>query len=128
MERKPNRKVVDSLLAIPRDEIYLTCIVLGELRYGIDRLPESSRKSQLSRYYQASVLDVFADRILAVDIDVAHRWGRLAADMEAAGATMQANDSWIAAVALTHGLTVVTRNVDDFVNSGVVLLNPWEAA
>lgn len=120
--RNPNTKVVQWFSERPASTLYLSVLTLGELRKGIDALPEGSRKLTLLDWLVAELPMFFAGRILSVDATVADRWGRLVAQ---AGRPLPAIDSLLAATALTHGLSLVTRNLKDFQHPDLLILNPW---
>lgn len=107
-------------------DLYLSVITLGELRYGIDRLPESARKEKLRKWVEDELEERFRDRVLSIGSHVARRWGRLRASLEAEGRPHPVLDLCIAATALEHDLTVVTRNVKDYQLTRVSLTNPWD--
>ena len=104
-------------------ECFLSSVSLGEIWKGLHRLPEGKRKRGLVRW--ADVLENdFADQILGLDTITLKSWGRLYARHEAKGFNMDVMDSLIAATALVHQLTVVTRNTADF-PADVKTFNPW---
>ena len=104
------------------DELYLSVIVLGEIRQGIERLRQRDpRQAAALQNWLDEVIEEFGPRILTVDRAVADVWGHLSA----AGA-FPVVDTLLAATAQTHGLTLVTRNVKDIARSGVRCLNPFE--
>ena len=80
----------------------------------------------LEKWIDEIVLPMFEDRILSLDAEVGDRWGRLHGDGVAKGHTPSVTDSQIAATALAHGMTMVTRNVDDFQFEGLTVINPFE--
>jgi len=120
---RPDATVVDWLRRHER-EIAIDPIILGELRFGIDLLPSSGRRKRLEAWFESGV-----GRITCLDwtAEIGLRWAKLLAEMRSAGTAMPVKDSLIAASALAHGLTVVTRNVTDFRKAKVNVLNPFGA-
>ncbi|MBS0656988.1 MAG: type II toxin-antitoxin system VapC family toxin [Verrucomicrobia bacterium] len=104
-------------------ELAIDAIVLAELRYGILILPASRRRRNLERWFDERVETLVC---LPWDSAVALRWAELLALLERRGEKLPRLDSMIAATALTHGLTVATRNTADFRRSGVPVVNPFE--
>ncbi len=123
--RDPDVHVVRWMSERPSATLYLSVLTLGELRKGIEGLPEGERKRRLLDWLEVDLPAFFAGRILPVDAHVADRWGRLVAQ---AGRPLPAIDSLLAATALTHGLTLVTRNLRDFQYSGLGVVDPWSEA
>ena len=97
-------------------------IVLGELEYGILLLPAGRRRTRLEQWFTAGIQRL---RVLDFDTATAATWARLLARLKKKGRAMPIKDSLIAATALTHGLTVATRNTADFRNAGVTIENPF---
>lgn len=95
---------------------------LGEIRRGIESLPEGDRKSRLADWLEVELPAFFGERVLPVDERVADRWGRLVSQT---GRPVLAIDSLLAATALHHDLTLVTRNVRDFSYPELEIVNPW---
>lgn len=106
--------------------LYLSVLTLGEIRKGIMTLAEGKRRAQLDLWLEIDLRNRFARRILPVDDAVADRWGILTGTMKRQGKPMPAVDAMLAATAIHHKLTVVSRNVADFKNAEVSLFNPWE--
>jgi predicted nucleic acid-binding protein len=103
-------------------DLYLSVMTLGEIRKGIELLRDRNpAQAQVFASWLGELHTRFAERIVPIDATVAEEWGRL-------NATARRNtvDSLIAATARVHGLTVVTRNTEDFKGCGVALLNPWQ--
>lgn len=113
-----------------RDErtLYLSVISLGELRRGFAVLPASKRRTELERWFENDLLPRFHERILPVTRSIAERWGVLDGRCRLRGTPLSVADGMIAATALEHNLTLVTRNSRDFADLGVELLNPWDYA
>jgi len=107
--------------------MFISVLTIGEIAQGIAKLGESARKTALTDWLQQAVLPNYKGRILDVDGAVALRWGALRGDLIRAGRTPPVIDSVLAATALSHGLTLATRNMRDFKDFGVVLSNPWDA-
>ena len=87
---------------------------LGEIRKGLTLLPASARRTQLQEWLEAELPARFEGRVLAIDAKVAERWGEMAALARLQGIALPVIDGLVAATALTHGLTMVTRNIRDF--------------
>ncbi len=108
--------------------LYLSAVTIGEVRKGLSILPDSKRRIRLEDWFENNLVPLFAGRILAVTQNVAERWGVLDGRRQLSGRPLNTADGLIAATALEHGLTLVTRNVKDYDDLGVTILNPWEAA
>lgn len=118
----PDAKVAQWLTA-HEDELFLSVLTLGEIQKGIASLPDSKRRRRLTRWLDAEIRPWFSGRLLPVDETVSLRWGRMLAE---ANQPLPAVDSLIAATALTHGLTLATRNTQDMARTGVSVFNPWD--
>jgi len=108
--------------SVERESLCLSVLVVGEIRAGIERL--RARRPQRAAGFERRLIlmvDLFADRIIGIDRRIAEQWGRLNARERG-----PAVDRLIAATALVHDLTIVTRNVRDFERTGAALLNPFE--
>jgi predicted nucleic acid-binding protein len=95
------------------------------LRKGVERLQDGGKRIRLGQWIDGELKPRFADRVLTVDLDVAEQWGIVCARASERGLALPVIDGLIAATALVHGLTVVTRNVSDIQASGARVLNPW---
>jgi predicted nucleic acid-binding protein len=123
----PEPRVSDWVDAQNNASLYLSVVSVGELRRGFTILPQSKRRTQLEQWFEQYLLPLFNGRILPVTQSVGNRWGILGGECQLRGTPLNTADGMIAATALEHGLTLVTRNVKDFAGLGVVLLNPWDA-
>jgi len=124
--RRPNPRVLKWVDQTDERNLYLSVLTIGEIRKGIEKLPDSERKSALTLWLHDQLLVRFRDRLLPIDARVMLRWGQLTGVLELEGKTMGAIDSLIAATALHGGLSLVTRNEADFQHTGVPIVNPWE--
>ena len=105
------------------DDLFLSVLVVGEVRQGIERLrPRNPRGAQALEQWLEEVRESFGERILPVDEKVAQNWGRFAAR-----GTIPVVDALLAATAEAHGLTLVTRNLQDLARTGVRCLDPFQA-
>jgi toxin FitB len=104
-------------------ELVVDPIVLGEIRYGVLRLPAGKKRARLERWFEEGVRRI---RCLPWDTATGMRWAKLLAQLRKSGRTMPIKDSLIAATALAHHLTIATRNVADFSASGVPFVNPFD--
>ena len=109
------------------DQLYFSVVSLGEILKGVTLLSESKRRRQLQRWLDETLRPWFAGRILPVNQPIAERWGVLAGQCQMKGRPLKVADGLIAATALEHDLTVVTRNAKDFAGLGVTVFNPWDA-
>lgn len=104
--------------------LYFSVLTLGEIRKGIEMLSDGPRRLVLRDWLDIDLPRFFTGRILAIDLAVADRWGRIVA---AAGRSVPAVDSLLAATAATHDLILVTRNIKDFIGFPVTAINPWQS-
>ena len=123
-KKEPNAHVVAWLKGVADGELYLSVLVLGEARYGIElrRRRDPRHAAALERWHD-ELIAMYAGRILDVDLRITEAWGRLRAPRP-----LPATDSLLAATALVHDLTLVSRNVKQLEGTGVGLLNPFEPA
>jgi predicted nucleic acid-binding protein len=106
--------------------LHLSELTLGEIRKGIGGLPQAKRRAELEIWLNKGLRSRFAGRILPIDAAVADRWGRVAAQARSKNIQLPVIDGLLAATALEHDLTFVTRDTADVAGTGVLVLNPWE--
>lgn len=123
---KPDARVVEFLRNVAKEEVFLSVMTIGEICKGIAALPISQRRAMLQDWLDIDVRSWFAGRIFPVTEAIAERWGNLAATAKQRGLTLAVVDGVIAATALHHDLTLVTRNAKDFDRLGIDISNPWE--
>ena len=117
----PDPAVVDWLRR-NEAEIAIDPVILGELRFGILLLPEGNLRARLERWFDEGIQRI---RCLPWEANTGLRWARLVAELRLSGRAMPLKDSLIAATALVHSLTLVTRDRRDFEQSGVSILDPF---
>ena len=118
---EPAPKVVAWLRANERD-LAVDPVILGEIRFGILLLPRGKRRRQLEGWFDEGIARI---QCLPWDASLGLRWAELLADLRTAGKAMPVKDSFIAATALAHGLTVATRNRRDFASAKVPVVDPF---
>ena len=127
MKPRPSRNVIAWTDATPEALMHLSVITIGEVRKGIDLLRDDDpRRAALQSWLDRDVRVRFAGRLLAFDDGVAERWGQLEAIAKKRRLTLPTIDAQLAATALHHGLTFVTRNTADITPTGVPVFDPWK--
>jgi predicted nucleic acid-binding protein len=124
----PEPKVKAWLAAQSLETSFISAVSFGELRRGVTLRAPGKRRTELEVWIETDLSILFSGRTLSLTRSIAERWGRLAAEQQLAGRPVNMADGMIAATALEHNLTVVTRNVKDFERLGVGLLSPWYLA
>ncbi len=125
MRQSPARTVADWSLSQDARDLFTTSVTLAEVRYGIERLPDGQRKAQL-RAKAADIFFALADKVLPFDARAALRYATLMADRGRAGQPMAGFDAQIAAICLSYSAALATRNLKDFQQTGLDLINPWQ--
>jgi tRNA(fMet)-specific endonuclease VapC len=123
--RQPDQAVLTWIEARDQTAVYLSVITIGEIHRGIERLPESAKQARLRAWMSDDLLVRFGDRIVPIDVGVMMAWGSMVARLIREGRPLSAMDSLIAAQAIHHGYSLVTRNEADFRGTGVNVVNPW---
>jgi len=122
---KPEPQVTVWIESVDESLLYLSVLTFGEIRKGIALLRDASRRVALEAWLNSDLALRFAQRILPIDQAVADRWGRITAHASAAKSPLPVIDGLLAATALDHNLTLVTRNTKDVAATGVAVFNPW---
>lgn len=122
---KPDRKVVAFVASKPLDFLYVSAVTIAEIRFGIEMQPDANLRAALTDWLSHKVRPMFEQRVLPVSEDIIFKWRLLAEEGRKVGHTFSQPDLFIAATALQHGLTVVTRDVTDYAKARVPLFNPW---
>ena len=123
--RFPEPKVLTFIKAQSTDHLYASAVTFAEIRFGIERVADLARRTELNDWLAQKVRPMFEGRILPVTEDIMFKWRVLVDAGRKAGHTYTQPDLIIAATGLHHGLTVVTRDTRDFALTGVSLYDPW---
>ena len=123
---KPEANVTEWVENTDESLLYLSVLTLGEIRRGIAALPQSRRRATLEAWLDKDLRARFEGRILVIDQEVADRWGLLTAAARNSGIVLPVIDGLLAATALEHNLTLVTRDTGQIPSMGVAVFNPWE--
>ena len=124
-KKSPNKNVVQWLDLTNEDEQYISVLTIAEIQKGISKLDRSKRKNEMQLWFD-QVRTRYHSRILSLEPSTAEIWGKLVGELERHGRILPLIDSFIAAIALEHDLTVVTRNTADFSAAKVATLNIWK--
>ncbi len=111
--------------AQPPQAFYLSRVTIAEIRFGIERVADPVFRTELVGWLDDTLRPWFAERILDIDENVLLTWRRMVERGRKANYTFSQPDLFIAATAAVHGLSVVTRNTDDFIRAEVPVFNPW---
>ena len=125
---EPSASLVQWLRSTDDLQMAISVITLGEIQAGISRLDDGKRKERYQEWLSYELIPRFDGRILPVLLDDAMKWGDLLGWARVKGTPLPSTDTLIAATALNHHMTVVTRNTKDFERIGVLTLNPWLGA
>jgi hypothetical protein len=123
---RPEAKVVAFVAGCPLYQLYISVVTLAEIRFGIELIAEPSRRAALNDWLTHRVRPMFEGRMLPLSEEVMLKWRLLVEEGRKAGHTYSQPDLMIAATALHHGLTVVTRDRSEYDIAHVPVLNPWD--
>ena len=118
----PDKNVIEWLKAIPSEKLFISVLSIGEIRRGIELLPTGQKRKKLLSWLEEELPIQFSDNILAINLEVAERWGFLTATIKR---TLPTIDGLLAATAFTHNMKMVTRNEKDFNIDGLEVINPF---
>ena len=122
---RPERKVLAFVAAQPLERLYVSSATFAEIRFGIELVADAGRRAALNDWLAHKVRPMFEQRVLAITEDIMFKWRLLVEDGRKAGHTFSQPDLIIAATALYHGLTVISRDASDFRRAGASVLYPW---
>jgi toxin FitB len=122
---RPDAKVLEFVSGEKLDLLFVSVVTFAEIRFGIELLEDVSRRMELNDWLTNKLRPMFEDRVLPLTEDIMLKWRLLVEEGRKTGHTFAQPDLMIAATALHHGLTVVSRNTGDFERANVPVLNPW---
>lgn len=125
MRPTPSPAVEHWMGSRPAASLFISAITEAELRYGLALLPDGHRRRQLVAQAEAMLADDFAGRILPFDSSAASAYALIAAARRRAGRPISQADAQIAAIAASRGASLATRNVADFIDCGIDVVDPW---
>jgi predicted nucleic acid-binding protein len=125
---RPDRRVSAWQASMPQERMFLSVLTLGEIQKGISRLNDATRASRLKQWLDVDVRKRFAGRVLPLDEETLLAWGDLTGAAERRGRPLPVTDGLLAATALVHHLTFVTRDALDLSAAGIKVLDPWKTA
>ena len=125
--RRPHRKVVAFVAEQPLDLLFISTVTLAEIRFGIEVVTDVHHRAELDAWLTHKVRPLFAQRVLEVSEDVLFKWRLLVEEGRKSGHTFSQPDLLMAATALHHGMTVVSRDTREYARAGVPAFNPWES-
>lgn len=123
--RKPERKVLAFVTVQPLELLHVSVVTFAEIRFGIDLVGDAGRRAELNDWLAHKVRPMFEQRVLAISEDIMLKWRLLVEDGRKARHTFSQPDLLIAATALHHGLTVVSRDVSEYQKARAPVMNPW---
>lgn len=124
---RPDARVRKFIAGQRLEDLFVSTVTFAEIRFGIEIVSDPVRRAELTEWLTHRVRPLFDQRVLEVSEDVMFKWRLLVEEGRKAGHTFSQPDLIIAATALNHGLTVVTRDTADYARSRVPLFNPWLA-
>lgn len=127
IRQTPDTDVLAWLDSLPATEVATTAITAAELLYGVTRLPDGHRKTSLTAAVHALVNDEFPGRVEPFDASAAAQYAVVVSEREKLGRPISAADAQIAAICRARRATLATRNIKDFEEAGIELVNPWYA-
>lgn len=126
MRPEPDLQIVKWLAQFPSASLFTTAVTQSELLYGLELLPPGKRRNLLATAVEETFTEDFSNRILPFDSDAAQLFAVIAASRRRSGRPISQQDCQIAAIARSRSASLATRNVRDFENCGIPVVNPWE--
>ena len=126
VKKSPDPRVVDFLEKLDDEELFLSVVTIGEIKFGIEKVTSTTKKEELKLWLYNGLLEEFSDRIVNIDAEIMIKWGTVSYMLQSSGTPMPIMDSLIAATCLTKNFVLITRNEKDFKNLDVEIINPFK--
>jgi tRNA(fMet)-specific endonuclease VapC len=123
--KKPNQKVLDFVTSLDENDVYLSVITIGEIKFGIQKVQNQINKEQLLLWLENDLLQRFKGKIVDIDTETMLTWGELNQHLQSIGRVIPIVDSLIASSCVSKDFTLITRNVKDFYNFDLEIINPF---
>jgi hypothetical protein len=127
MRPRPDEHVVAWINHQVTATLYVSTVTVAEIEYGLEILPDGGRRQDLERRFKRFISEGFEQRVLAFDSGAAHEYASILGHRRALGRPMAARDGQIASIAAANELALATRNLGDFTDCGLQLVNPFHA-
>jgi toxin FitB len=124
---RPNSAVAEFVAAQPGEVLFTTEVTFGEIRFGIEQLEDSGRRTDIHMWLNRTLRPLFLGRVLAITEDVIVRWKTMAVEGQKRRHIFGQPDLFIAAIAALEDLVVVTRDMGEFITAGVPVFDPWSS-
>ncbi|WP_440534575.1 type II toxin-antitoxin system VapC family toxin [Variovorax sp. YR566] len=124
---RPEPKVVSFISAQPLDNLFVSAVTFAEIRFDIELIEDIHKRASLSDWLNLQLRPMFENRVLPISEDIMFKWRLLVEEGRKSGRTFPQPDLIIAATALHHGLTIVSRDTGGYAKTSVALVNPWQA-
>ena len=125
ISKNPDLEVLSFINSLEESDIFLSVITIGEIQSGIQKLPNSHKKTTLLDWLHTDLFSRFDGRIVSIDTDIMLTWGEIDQTMKTKGTPMPIMDSLIGATCVSKGFTLITRNEKDFKSLEISIINPF---
>ena len=126
ISKNPNKEVVNYIKSLNENKLYLSVITIGEIKSGIEKLDNNSKKEKLSHWLHSELLVRFENRIIDLDVDIMLEWGKVNQNLKNIGKCLPIMDSLIGAICSSKDFVLLTRNKKDFKNLDINIINPFD--
>jgi len=125
ISKKPNQKVLDFIESLNEDDIFLSVITIGEIKFGVEKVESQRKKEDLLDWLENSLLQRFDNKIVNIDIEIMLKWGEMNQYLKTIGKPIPIMDSLIASTCKAKNFTLITRNEKDFYSFDIEIINPF---